>query len=102
MNDECEKAQNEAAELNKGKLAMENTIKKLEKEVADGGRPNTLAKTQVKQILARIKVLDGGFTLIQKKDDKQEWFADSEILTIQETLQTEFKARQQVNYNTCF
>jgi len=45
LNDECEKAQNEAAELNKGKLAMENTIKKLEKEVADGGRPNTLAKT---------------------------------------------------------
>jgi hypothetical protein len=47
-------------------------------------------------------VQDAGFTLILKQDGTQEWFRDSQIITIQETLQSEFKACQQVNYNTCF
>jgi hypothetical protein len=56
----------------------------------------------VAQILARIKVGETGYTLIQTVEHACEWFRDNLIVNIQEQLSSEWKACAQVNYGTIF
>ena len=61
-----------------------------------------MEKGQVSQILARIKVGEVGYTLIQDVQNCCEWYRDNMIVNIQEQLNKEWKSVQQVNYGIVF
>ena len=50
-----------------------------------------LQRSQVAQILARIKVLETSYTLVKRVDDKIEWFRDNQIINVQEVMANDFK-----------
>ena len=63
---------------------------------------NGMSKDNVKEFVARVKVNDTGYTLIQSKDQEREWYKDSQILNLQEELSSQWKSCKQVNYDTIF
>ena len=65
-------------------------------------RRTSIQRGQVAQILARIKVGETGYTLIQTVEHACEWFRDNLIVNIQEQLVSEWKGCSQVNYGTIF
>lgn len=65
-------------------------------------RRSGIEKGFVSQILARIKVGEVGYTLIQDVNHGCEWYRDNMIVNIQEQLSKEWKSVQQVNYNIVF
>lgn len=56
----------------------------------------------MKQILARVKVGDCGYSLIQTVEGVAEWHKDSMICNVQAELAQEFSQCKQVNYSTVF
>lgn len=63
---------------------------------------SSLQKDQVSQILARIKVGETGYTLVQTVENACEWYRDNMIVNVQEQLPLEWKSCRQVNYSTVF
>ena len=60
---------------------------------------NGIRSEQVKSVLARIKVNEVGYTLVESKDMDVEWYKDNQILNVQEDRGEMFKVKKQVNYN---
>ena len=84
-------------------LTCEATVKSQEQKLQEyEARRNGINRNQVSQILARIKVGETGYTLIQNVDHACEWYRDSLIVNIQEQLSQEWKSCSQVNYATIF
>lgn len=52
--------------------------------------------------MAKIKINDIGYSLIETKDFETEWYKDSQIINVQEEMPSAFKNVKQVNYNTVF
>lgn len=52
---------------------------------------NGLETDQFKQILARVKVNDIGYALIQNKELETEWYKDTQLLNIQEAYLKDWK-----------
>lgn len=52
--------------------------------------------------MAKIKINDIGYSLIETKDFETEWYKDSQIINVQEEMPSTFKNVKQVNYNTVF
>ena len=65
-------------------------------------RRNGIEKSQVSQILARVKVGEIGYTLIQDVQHCCEWYRDNMITEVQAQLSSEWKTVQKVNYSTVF
>ena len=65
-------------------------------------RRNCIKKNQVSQILARVKVGEIGYTLIQDVQHCCEWYRDNMIIEVQEQLSAEWNTIKQVNYSTIF
>lgn len=63
-------------------------------------KKNGIELDRVKLILARMKVNDVGYTLIETQDYEQEWYKDVQILNVQET--PAWQNIKQVNYCTIF
>jgi hypothetical protein len=57
-------------------------------------RRNGIDKSQVAQILCRVKVGEMGYTLVQDVQHACEWYRDTMIVNIQEQLTREWKAVQ--------
>ena len=57
---------------------------------------------QVRAIVAKIKVNDISYSLIESKDQELEWYQDSQIINVQEEMKEDWKNKKQVNYNTIF
>lgn len=55
-------------------------------------------KSDVKEILARVKVAGSGYTLLLETTGKSVWHADSQIVKIQKQLYAEWKQIKQVVY----
>ena len=81
---------------NMEKQTMQKALEDMQK------RRNGIEKSQVSQILARVKVGEIGYTLIQDVQHCCEWYRDNMITRVQEQLSQEFKTVQQVNYSTFF
>jgi len=56
----------------------------------------------VKRVMARVKVQDAGYTLLQVQNGNLEWHSDSSILSIQHYYTQEFNNTKQVNYSKVF
>lgn len=78
------------------KQTMQKALEDMQK------RRNGIEKSQVSQILARVKVGEIGYTLIQDVQHCCEWYRDNMIVHVQEQLREEWKTVQQVNYSTVF
>lgn len=78
------------------KTTMSKALEDLQK------RRNGIEKSQVSQILARIKVGEIGYTLIQDVQHCCEWYRDNMISEVQSKLSKEWEAIKQVNYSTVF
>lgn len=99
------KAVSEQARLIEVKLQhSEEKSKTLEHKLSEfQRRKNGVAKNEVSQILARIKVGETGYTLIQDVEHGAcDWYRDNLIVNIQEQLTSEWKQAKQVNYSTVF
>ena len=81
---------------NMEKQTMQKALEDMQK------RRNGIEKSQVSQILARVKVGEIGYTLIQDVQHCCEWYRDNMITHVQEQLSQEWKTVQQVNYSTIF
>lgn len=66
-------------------LTSETQVKNLESRLQEyENRRNGIQRNQVSQILARIKVGETGYTLIQNVEHACEWYRDNLIVNIQE------------------
>ena len=90
--------------LSEQKLLHTNMEKQTMQKALDDmqKRRNGIEKSQVSQILARVKVGEIGYTLIQDVQHCCEWYRDNMITHVQEQLSQEWKTVQQVNYSTIF
>lgn len=63
---------------------------------------NGIEKSDIKQILARIRCNETSYTLIQNKNQECIWYQDTLILNIQDQMSDEFKQTKQVAYPGIF
>ena len=63
---------------------------------------NGIDADNVKEIRARVKVNDIGFTLIETKEFDLVWYKDTQILNIQDKLQKLWKNTKVANYDKIF
>jgi hypothetical protein len=71
-------------------------------------RRNGLKSDQVKRIVARVRVEDVGYALVESRINSEsyesecEWYKDSQIINIQEELKENWVQCKQINYSTIF
>jgi hypothetical protein len=61
-----------------------------------------IERSDVKDILCRIRCNDIGYTLVLNKTGDSVWYQDSLIINIQDQMPAIWKSKQQVNYSTIF
>jgi len=71
-------------------------------------RRNGLKSDQVKRIVARVRVEDVGYALVESRINSEsyesecEWYKDSQVINIQEELKENWVQCKQINYSTIF